>query len=414
MQELVVSNREELIYLLNEAAEIEHGLMCTYLYAAWSLKSAADGLTDAQADAVERWRGTIRDVAVDEMLHLAQVSNLLTAVGAPPHLGRQNLPVAPGSHPGALVVRLAPFDAATIDHFVYLERPDTANVADGAGFDHGHWVRPPLRPWTLMATAQDYPTVGHFYRSLRRAFRTMADRLGEAELFCGDPHRQVGPEILDWEGLEPVTDVASAERAIDLVVSQGEGSPGHTEGSHYDRFCGIRDELEAMRRIDPSFEPAFRCAQNPVQKPPVQPNARTHVTHAPAARLLDLGNAIYNLMLRTLAQGLGGRSPADVRRAWVDTAIEGMKILEGVARGLARLPADPVAHPGVHAGLSFAITRSIPLLVDDQAAPRIIDERYQEIIAACASIDDVAGVAQWSAARLENVRRGLPNRPHVA
>jgi len=33
-----IETREELIYLLAEAAAIEHNLMCTYLYAAWSLK----------------------------------------------------------------------------------------------------------------------------------------------------------------------------------------------------------------------------------------------------------------------------------------------------------------------------------------------------------------------------------------
>ena len=35
---LAVNDREELIYLLTEAAEFEHTVMCTYLYAQWSLK----------------------------------------------------------------------------------------------------------------------------------------------------------------------------------------------------------------------------------------------------------------------------------------------------------------------------------------------------------------------------------------
>lgn len=37
-QKVRVNDREQLIYLLTEAAEIEHGLMCTYLYAGWSLE----------------------------------------------------------------------------------------------------------------------------------------------------------------------------------------------------------------------------------------------------------------------------------------------------------------------------------------------------------------------------------------
>jgi hypothetical protein len=36
---IVVENRKELTYLLCQAAELVHGLMCEYLYAAFSLRS---------------------------------------------------------------------------------------------------------------------------------------------------------------------------------------------------------------------------------------------------------------------------------------------------------------------------------------------------------------------------------------
>jgi hypothetical protein len=40
-----VPSRERLLYLLTEAAEIEHNLMCCYLYAAFSLRTdAGEGL----------------------------------------------------------------------------------------------------------------------------------------------------------------------------------------------------------------------------------------------------------------------------------------------------------------------------------------------------------------------------------
>ena len=35
---LKVDTREELVYLLGQACEIEHGLICEYLYAQFSLK----------------------------------------------------------------------------------------------------------------------------------------------------------------------------------------------------------------------------------------------------------------------------------------------------------------------------------------------------------------------------------------
>src|SRR5262249_24513553 len=63
--------REILINALYEAAELEHDLMCTYLYAAASLKNGeAEGLSATEAAAVKRWRGVLLDVAVQEMGHL--------------------------------------------------------------------------------------------------------------------------------------------------------------------------------------------------------------------------------------------------------------------------------------------------------------------------------------------------------
>jgi len=37
----VIEHREALIYMLCEAAELEHGIMCQYLFAAFSLKDAS-------------------------------------------------------------------------------------------------------------------------------------------------------------------------------------------------------------------------------------------------------------------------------------------------------------------------------------------------------------------------------------
>src|SRR5580765_8496863 len=73
----VIEHREALIYMLCEAAELEHGIMCQYLYAAFSLKQSEDeGLSGTELDAVRRWRKQVSHVAAQEMLHLALVHNL--------------------------------------------------------------------------------------------------------------------------------------------------------------------------------------------------------------------------------------------------------------------------------------------------------------------------------------------------
>jgi hypothetical protein len=53
---IVIENRKELTYLLCQAAGLEHGLMCEYLYAAFSLGDDGPHFTAAQAEAVRRWR----------------------------------------------------------------------------------------------------------------------------------------------------------------------------------------------------------------------------------------------------------------------------------------------------------------------------------------------------------------------
>ena len=86
---IVIEHREALIYMLCEAAELEHGIMCQYLYAAFSLKQTEDeGLTKQEAAATQRWRTKISHVAAQEMLHLSLVQNLLSAIGGAPHLSR--------------------------------------------------------------------------------------------------------------------------------------------------------------------------------------------------------------------------------------------------------------------------------------------------------------------------------------
>src|SRR5947207_14204797 len=115
---LSVEHRGQLIYLLRQAAELEHGIMCQYLFAAFSLKqSTDDGLTTAQLEAVTRWRKTVGEVARQEMLHLALVQNLLSAIGAAPHLGRPNFPSPTPYFPPGVSLALVPFGERALRHF---------------------------------------------------------------------------------------------------------------------------------------------------------------------------------------------------------------------------------------------------------------------------------------------------------
>ena len=120
---LQVGSREELVYLLGEACELEHGLMCEYLYAQFSLKrTAGEGLTPEQLARVQVWEATLVEVIKQEMLHLALATNILTAVGAAPHFERPNLPILSRWYPPGVQIALLPFGERALRHFMYLER----------------------------------------------------------------------------------------------------------------------------------------------------------------------------------------------------------------------------------------------------------------------------------------------------
>ena len=111
--------------MLCQAAEVEHAIMCQYLFAAFSLKQRADeGLASGELDAVTRWRRTIAHVATEEMLHLALVQNVLSAIGAAPHLTRPNLPAPARHYPPGVNLTLVPFGEPALQHFMFLERPE--------------------------------------------------------------------------------------------------------------------------------------------------------------------------------------------------------------------------------------------------------------------------------------------------
>jgi Ferritin-like len=110
--------------------------MCQYLFAAFSLKQRTDeGLTPEELEAVTRWRHTIGHVATEEMLHLALLQNVLSAIGAAPHLTRPNLPAPAHHYPASVSLTPVPFGERALQHFMFLERPEGMALEGAKGID---------------------------------------------------------------------------------------------------------------------------------------------------------------------------------------------------------------------------------------------------------------------------------------
>src|SRR4029450_13563264 len=74
-------------------------------------------------------------------------------------------------------------------------------------------------------------------------------------LFVGPPRAQAPADDFGWPELVAVTDLASAQRAIDTILEQGEGARGHWETAHFGQFVQILDEYRQMTADTPVFDP---------------------------------------------------------------------------------------------------------------------------------------------------------------
>jgi len=343
--------------VLTEAAEVEHNLLCSYLYAAFSLKrTGEEGVSERHGDAFERWRKVIITVALEEMAHLASVNNLLIAIGGAPHFDRPNLPASPGYHSAAIVVRLTPFNAATLDHFIFLERADTVPLAPADGFEPQDPSRE-LKSIRFTPSAQDYATIGELYDNLAQGFVHVSGKIGESRLIDPEGRGQLDSSALRLPNIAKITDLASALAVIEQIKEEGEGSTGSRDGSHFDRFVSIRDEWAAFDREGETIEPAWPAAHDPVMRRPLDDVPRVWVTLEPAATYLDLANALYGTMLQLLDQTFTCANP-DEQAVLMLTLVEIMEASAAVSTALARLPASQ-DHPGVNAGMTFAVPRNL-------------------------------------------------------
>nr|WP_225737275.1 ferritin-like domain-containing protein [Dyella acidiphila] len=362
-----------------EAAELEHCLMCTYLYAAFSLKSSLDeGLTPIQLDAVARWRQSIVQVAIEEMGHLMAVWNITVALGGAPRVGRSNFPLDPGYLPAGVVVKLAPFNMATLQHFIFLERPAGSSEPDGEGFaPERAFVRGADGP-RLTPMGMNYDTVGQFYQLLAEGLRLIAEQHGESGAMCGDPSLQLSSNEVNLPGAKRVICMKTALAAFDAIVTQGEGAQQNTVDSHYQKFAAIRTEYEQLLAADPSFVPAFPAATNPVLRRPPRPEGRVWLEDERAIATVDLANAAYGLMQRLLAYTYAVPTQDPDKSVSLDLAIGLMHALTPLAERAARLPAGP-SNPNCHAGVTFITLRDASALPPGPGARRFFRERFQQL-----------------------------------
>jgi len=392
-----VTSREELIYLLSRACELEHGLACIYLFAAYSLKNDASegGMTPGQTDMVRGWRRHLATVAVEEMFHLAQVANLLTAIGGAPNFKRANFPMAASAYPFGVCLTLEPFSTLTIERFVTYEMPESGILPpeQQAGFDairarvldtQGGGPAPVVaddnesfEPFDI-----DFATVGEFYHKIETGFHNIA----EEELFIGPPEAQANARYVDLGGeLTAVIDCASACAAIEIIVEQGEAPTEMHPDAHFVVFDTVRREYAAAlvqaERSGVPFEPVRPVVENPMTRFYDDTSGGTIIHDPLTHQVADLFNIAYDTMLLMLLRFFAHTEESEAELEQLSRAT--LRLMTTVIRPLAEvlttLPVDSDALPGRTAGPGFGYNRDVQLLPHRRSAWTFFGERLWEL-----------------------------------
>src|SRR6266536_3194904 len=340
----VIEHREHLIYMLCEAAELEHGIMCQYLFAAFSLKQAvSEGVTEAELASVSRWRKQVSHVATQEMLHLALVHNLLSAIGAAPHLARPNLPQPADHYPAGVRLALLPFGEQALRHFMFLERPEGMDLDDADGLAAASRAAPLMNERDIVPRLQDFATVGHLYRSIEQGFGHLA-------------------------------------------AKHGEGPRGDWRNAHFGQFVSILDEFEQMTAASPGFDPV-RPVMAANCRPPERSGEVPLIEDPLTARITDLFNVAYEILLQIFERYFAHTEETDGQlKMLADATITLMlRVLKPLGDLITTLPVGP-GQPGRTAGPSFELFYETDYLMPHrEAAWALLAERLHEAGWLCAA-----------------------------
>ena len=153
----------------------------------------------------------------------------------------------------------------------------------------------------------------------------------------------------------PVTDLASAQRAIDTILEQGEGARGHWEHAHFGQFVELLDEYRQMTTANPDFEPA-----RPVVFATIRTSGHDDSVPRIGARLTsgcgDLFNVSYEILLLMMGRFFAHTEETDAQLATL--ANSALTLMLGAIKPLGdlltTLPVDS-DHADANAGPSFEL-----------------------------------------------------------
>lgn len=359
-----------MIAALCDAAELEHGITCQYLFAAFSLKVHADeGVDQAHLERIRDWKGELLGMARQEMMHHGLVCNLLLAIGGAPHFRRAAFPhkvrfCAPYS-----TLDLLPFCDEALERFAAYERRYAPDVEAGG-------------------TPGSSGTIDGLYLEIREGLEHL--HRTSPRLFVGPIEHQVTnqdlrirPGQFDVE-LSRASNPNSALALIDRIRDHG----------HRERIEALRQELAELTRAHPTFAPARRVVVNPRARAPREAGeGGTLIRHPQTRAAAEIFNGAYEVMVLMLTRlyGRADEGPAETD-GLIRTAF--FPLMTAVIRPLGEiLTLMPVAEDGspATAGACFELSFAQPLPPTRRTAWLILHERLAAVAHAAARLRDELG-----------------------
>jgi hypothetical protein len=341
--------RDEAVFLLHTAAEIEHALMVQYLYAAWSLPADATGR-------LGRWRRDVLQVAREEMAHLAAVQNLLRFVGGPLNFDREDFPYRSELYP--FPFRLEPLSRASLARFVAAEMPvepnaDEALVAEAVSLATAGGSHRVNRVGALYGRVTDLFAEGGPLPDSELRPQTAGTIQARPEHFRADIGD--GPYFLRTIGSR-----AEALALIDDIADQGEGDED-TPYSHFSTFLEMFDSwpVDWTAALDVPVDPSTRPRSDGGSDPGL-------ITHERAAAWATIFNRHYRLLLGWLQHALLTRRAEAASSGLCLRAFGEMLALAEVGPLLATLPRTAEGTGRAGAPFELPYTLALPDLVDDR------------------------------------------------
>ncbi|WFU07488.1 ferritin-like protein (plasmid) [Rhizobium sp. CB3171] len=366
------------VFLLHVAAEIEHGLLIQYLFAAYSL--GGPQVPEVDRSKVVRWQAILLGIAREEMGHLITVQNLLKLIGGPLNLERDDFPWDLPFYPFPFA--LEPLSAKLIARYVCIESPNTWP-------DNWAAKQKEIEHLAFPNGSDGFNRVGRIYGNLKTLFADKAlmpdscfhadtlpyqasfDEWGRGYAAGARGAASPGaatPDVLIYTAYSRKT----ALDALDAIAEQGEAADAVSQEkdlSHFERFMELYQEFSA--EPDPS-KLCRPVVGNPrvVGEPDAVPNT-TYIAYAPSRYWAELLNLRYRMLLTFLAHsfrisgGAGGYEEM-TRGAVLNRAFGEMYNLRAIANILVTLPAIDVATPS-RAAPTFELpyTLTLPYLERD-------------------------------------------------